>query len=489
VKVYYDQSSILTGLYHQTNSSTSCSNSEEFRIAQTYLERGIFGPFFYIKIKMVLSAIFFLDQKGKILISRNYRGDVTRTAAERFASIINATDPAELKPVFLDGGVNYVYIQHNNVYIVALTRKNSNVLTILVFLERLVEIMKEYFGSLEEESIRDNFVLVYELLDEVMDHGYPQIAEAKVLKEYITQGANKLQVAKPPQAVTNVVSWRTADIKYKKNEVFLDVIERLNILVAANGQVISSEIIGSIKMRSYLTGMPELKLGLNDKALFDAQGKAGPKKAVEMEDIKFHQCVRLTRFESDRTISFIPPDGDFELMSYRINTQVKPLVWVETVIETKGRSRVEYLVKAKTQFKTRSVANNVEILIPVPPDVDSPAFKASIGTVAYVPDLDCIRWSIKAFHGGKEALMRAHFGLPSVSGEGSEAAAGEWRKKCVAVKFEIPYFTVSGIQVRYLKILEKSGYDALPWVRYLVNSGEYNLRISPEGRANFAARE
>jgi AP-1 complex subunit mu len=74
--------------------------------------------------------------------------------------------------------------------------------------------------------------------------------------------------------------------------------------------------------------------------------------------------------------------------------------------------------------------------------------------------------------------MRAHFGLPSVAGEGSEAAAGEWRKKCVAVKFEIPYFTVSGIQVRYLKILEKSGYDALPWVRYLVNSGEYQLRMN-----------
>ena len=45
-------------------------------------------------------------------------------------------------------------------------------------------------------------------------------------------------------------------------------------------------------------------------------------KAIEMEDVKFHQCVRLSRFENDRTISFIPPDGEFELMSYRLNTQV-----------------------------------------------------------------------------------------------------------------------------------------------------------------------
>jgi hypothetical protein len=62
---------------------------------------------------------------------------------------------------------------------VALTKRNSNVTAIFVFLERLVEIMREYFGQLEEESIRDNFVLIYELLDEVMDFGYPQISEVK----------------------------------------------------------------------------------------------------------------------------------------------------------------------------------------------------------------------------------------------------------------------------------------------------------------------
>jgi AP-1 complex subunit mu len=353
-------------------------------------------------------------------------------------------------------------------------------MVILVFLEKLVEIMNEYFGSLEEESIRDNFVLVYELLDEVMDHGYPQISEAKVLKEYILSGgANKLAVLKAPQAVTNAVSWRTEGIVYKKNEVFLDVIERLNLLVAANGAVLSSEIVGSIRMRSYLSGMPELKLGLNDKAMFEAQGKgasASAKKAVEMEDIKFHQCVRLARFDSDRTISFISPDGEFELMSYRLNTTVKPLVWVETIIEAHGRSKVEYLVKAKSQFKAKSTANNVDIFIPVPADVDSPSLKASTGAVTYLPDAECIRWSLRSFGGGREAVMRAHFGLPSVAGD--EAAANAWRKKAITVKFEIPYFTVSGIQVRFLKVIEKSGYEALPWVRYITQGGDYQLRMS-----------
>lgn len=104
-----------------------------------------------------------------------------------------------------------------------------------------------------------------------------------------------------------------------------------------------------------------MKLGLNDKVLFDKTGRATRSKLIELEDIKFHQCVRLAKFEQDRTISFIPPDGEFELMSYRLDTQVKPLIWVECIVENFTRSKIEYLIKAKTQFKQKSIANNVEI--------------------------------------------------------------------------------------------------------------------------------
>lgn len=37
--------------------------------------------------------------------------------------------------------------------------------------------------------------------------------------------------------------------------------------------MLRSEIVGSIKMRVFLSGMPELRLGLNDKVLFDNTGR------------------------------------------------------------------------------------------------------------------------------------------------------------------------------------------------------------------------
>lgn len=78
------------------------------------------------------------------------------------------------------------------------------------------------------------------------------------------------------------------------------------------------------------------------------------------------------------------------------------------MVEPHSHSRIEYMIKAKSQFKARSVANNVEIVIPVPRDVDSPSFKVfillhvllsiylSIRAIGYVDSLTdlLIEWSM-----------------------------------------------------------------------------------------------
>jgi len=423
---------------------------------------------------MAASAVFVLDSKGKILISRNYRGDVPMSVASRFISKQLEEDEMNVKPIIEEEGVSYIFVKYHNLYLLATTVRNGNAAMILLYLYKMIEVFNDYFKELEEESIRDNFVIIYELMDEMMDFGYPQTTEPKILQQYITQEGFKLvnenKVPAVPSSVTGAVSWRSDNIKYRKNEVFLDVVEKINLMVSGNGTVLRSEIDGAVKMKSYLSGMPELRLGLNDKVQFDKSTSTG-KKGIELDDVKFHQCVRLSRFENDHTISFIPPDGEFDLMNYRLNTNVKPLIWVEAIIDPHAHSRVEYMIKVKSQFKARSIANNVQIIVPVPPDADTPKFKCTMGTCKYAPEQDAIIWTIKQFPGGKEFLMRAHFGLPSI-----HADEGAEKRPPIRVKFEIPYYTVSGIQVRYLKIIEKSGYQALPWVRYVCLSGDYEFR-------------
>lgn len=240
-----------------------------------------------------------------------------------------------------------------------------------------------------------------------MDFGYPQMTDSKILKQYIHVAAHQKKdlissmasgksgkSSQPTQTYTT--EYRPQGIKYKKNDVFLDVVEQLNCLISQDGTPLKSEIHGILKMKSCLSGMPELKLGLNDKILMDRRARGRSEKSVEMEDIRFHQCVRMARFEQDRTISFIPPDGEFDLMSYRLNTKVKAPLGVKTDVRRYG-GRIEFQVKVKSNYKRRSIANNVEVFIPVPEDVSAPIFKKNYGRVKYAPEKNSIVWKMKQF--------------------------------------------------------------------------------------------
>jgi AP-1 complex subunit mu len=344
---------------------------------------------------------------------------------------------------------------------------------IFCFLHKLVEILIGYFGRLEDESIRDNFVLIYELLDEVIDHGYPQTTDTKLLKEYIITQSNKLRILKTPTEIMNSQVSRAPGIKYKINQAFLDVVEKVNSLISHKGEMLRSEVIGQINMKTLLSGMPVLKLGLNDKIFYQVSGRTTSSKTIEMDDLKFHNCVNMNKFESERIIEFTPPDGNFVLMNYRLNIQLKPLIWVEVNINQVTNTRIEYKVKAKSNYKNKSTAKNVAIYIPVPNDLNNPLFKTQTGNVSYLPSKEAIQWSLKTLPGQTDISLRFQFNVPTIRAENSDKSL----KKPIEVSFEIPSFTVSGINVRYLKITEKSGYQAFPYVKYLTKNGQYQIRM------------
>merc|ERR1712217_323139 len=76
----------------------------------------------------------------------------------------------------------------------------------------------------------------------------------------------------------------------KKNEIFVDILERITVLMSANGSVMNSAIDGSIQMKSYLAGNPELKLALNEDIQIKNQNLGsfhGGYGAVVLDDCNF----------------------------------------------------------------------------------------------------------------------------------------------------------------------------------------------------------
>jgi AP-1 complex subunit mu len=424
-----------------------------------------------------MSAAYVLDTQGRVLIHFDYRGEVDLSIPDKFMAHIQSDDKMLASPVFRVDGWCFAYILRSNMYFVIVTRTNSNISLLVVFLEALLKVFEEYLGDVNPLAIIDNFSLVYELFDEVMDSGYPQTLDPQALAAYILRDKPR-DLRKQPQRVppvaTGLVTWRREGISHDINEIFVDVTERVNLLVAKNDAIIQNEVVGEISLSTYLSGMPEVRIGLNDRMLFESApestGMDVTRRIFELEDIKFHQCVRVSQYEKDRSITFIPPDGTFQLLTYRLSAAVKPTIAIESTIERVKRSRVELLIHARSQFRTESVAQDVRIIVPVPVDVDSPKAQCTVGTIKYSPKDNALVWTIKQFPGKKQFSMRAHFGLPSV-----ESDEDDTRRPIVA-EFEIPYFTMSGLRVQFCKVLEKTGYQAVSWVRYVTRAGTYEFR-------------
>lgn len=147
------------------------------------------------------------------------------------------------------------------------------------FLNSFKELLEGFLINLEADTVRDNIIMIYELMDEIIDNGYPQSTDIKLMKKYMTSTAklgktkNKSsRYKKEKEIVEGMVSstpWRTGKFKYSKNEAYIDVIEKVNMVISGNGQVLKSEVDGTLHMKCRLSGMPEVFLGLNDKKFFE----------------------------------------------------------------------------------------------------------------------------------------------------------------------------------------------------------------------------
>lgn len=64
-----------------------------------------------------------------------------------------------------------------------------------------------------------------------------------------------------------------------------------------------------------------------------------------------------------------------------------------------------------------------------------------------------------------ETLIALEFDykLPSLVSPNRE----NYKNEPIKIDFQIPYFTLSGLNVRFMKIVDESGYEGTPWVRYV----------------------
>jgi AP-2 complex subunit mu-1 len=472
-----------------------------------------------------LSGIFIVNLRGEVLISRAYRDHLDKHVFDAFRleilnpktsrgaarSYANASSSSQRKmdaenamieaPVRRVGSLTYAFKRHRDVYVVGVSRERGdgvgmNQVIGFTFLCHVVRLTTQYFGSCDENAIRGNFVLMYELLDEICDNGYPQITAGETLKTFITQrdksrelmtkdeqhraAMREQQMAvEAARQMTSAVQWRKPGITYKKNEVFLDIVESVTVMMSAEGTVLRSAVQGGIYMRTQLSGMPILTVGLNDRLAVEsrlmAQGEqphasaAASRKLIELDDLQFHQSVRLHKFTHEKTIEFTPPDGEFELARYRVSDNVTLPFKLMPAVKELGRTRIAVTVNIKSLYSEKTVANEVRVRIPVPKHTARAVINVTGGKAKYVPEEGCLRWKLKRVAGHEEFQLDAEVTLSSTLSEHKA-----WVQPPINVLFQLPMFTASGLRVRFLEVKGESGQpypDVTRWIRYLCTSG------------------
>jgi hypothetical protein len=112
----------------------------------------------------MISGILIFNQKGENLIFRSFRSDCRPRLADIFRiQVISNVNVRS--PILTLGSTTFSHIRHENIYLVAISKGNANAAVIFEFLERVRGLGKAYFGKFDEEAVKNNFVLVYELLD------------------------------------------------------------------------------------------------------------------------------------------------------------------------------------------------------------------------------------------------------------------------------------------------------------------------------------
>ncbi|KAJ9623688.1 clathrin associated protein complex medium subunit [Taxawa tesnikishii (nom. ined.)] len=435
----------------------------------------------------MLSGILIFNQKGENLIFRAFRNDCRPRLADVFRIQV-ISNPLVRSPILTLGSTTFSHIRCENIFLVAVTKGNANAALVFEFLYRLASLGKAYFGKFDEEAVKNNFVLIYELLDEILDFGYPQNTETDTLKMYITtEGVKSERMIEDSSRITmqatGAMSWRRDNIKYRKNEAFVDVIEDVNLLMSATGTVLRADVNGQIEMRAYLSGTPECKFGLNDRLTLGEDNLTAPTGnmagtkatkaaagSVTLEDCQFHQCVKLGKFDTDRTISFIPPDGSFELMRYRATENINLPFKVHAIVNEVGKTKVEYSIAIKANYGSKLFATNVVVRIPTPLNTAKITERTSQGKAKYEPEHNNIVWKIARFTGQSEYVLSAEATLTSMTNQKA------WSRPPLSLNFSLLMFTSSGLLVRYLKVFEKGNYSSVKWVRYMTRAGSYEIR-------------
>ncbi|KAL6619323.1 hypothetical protein ACP70R_034462 [Stipagrostis hirtigluma subsp. patula] len=434
----------------------------------------------------MLQCIFLLSDSGEVMVEKQMTARrVDRAICGWFWDYVvahAAGDSSKVLQVVVSPTHYLFQIYRNGVTFLACTQVEMPPLMAIEFLTRVADVLTDYLGDLNEDIIKDNFVIVYQrgcnrllndnykchgditILDEMMDNGFPLTTEPNILKEMITPpnivnkvlnvvtGKSSTLGSKLPDAAASFVPWRTTIVKDASNEVYVNIVEELDACINREGVLVKCEAYGEIQVNCSLPGVPELTMSFANPTIIN--------------DFTFHPCVRFRPWESNQILSFVPPDGQFKLMSYRVKKLKKTPIYVKPQLTSdSGNCRVNVMVGIRND--PGKPIDSITVQFQLPPLIVSADLTANYGTVDILADKTCL-WTIGQIPKDK---------APSLSGnlQLEEGLVHLHTLPTFQVKFRIMGVALSGLQIDKLEV---KNTPSAPYkgFRAQTQAGKYEVR-------------
>lgn len=414
-------------------------------------------------------SLFNSSLRSEVLIEKQWGIKVKRSICDMFwEQVSRHSSKFDVPPVISIGDHYLIHITRNDLFFLTIVSGEVPPLFVLEAHQRIVDTFQTYFRSVSESMMRDTFSLVYQLLDEMVDGGFPFTTEGNQLREMIVPPSLSNRVisvlsssSSPsstikedlPLAAVGKIPWRKAFVKYVTNEVYFDIIESLDVIIDADQRVVSASVFGEIKARCHLSGTPDLTLSFVRPEL--------------LEDCSLHRCVRISRFEKERVASFVPPDGDFTLLTYRVRNLASRIpVYVRPQF-TWSRSGAKFSIALGQKMELPKPLTDIVLIMPLPKGCSSAQATANIGVVKVDQFAKTLRWEIPKMPADISPVLEGSLSL-TIDAQVEE-------NPVLRLSFEMKKFSATGLGVDGM-VVKNVKYTPVRGVRVITQGGRFQVR-------------
>ncbi|OHT00176.1 Adaptor complexes medium subunit family protein [Tritrichomonas foetus] len=400
----------------------------------------------------MLSAVFLLNKEAIILIEKQYREKIPRSQID--AACLAIRDRTRSPPGILeDGDYSILLHQQGEIWVVGVCEGDEFALFAISVLQYIGKLLSTLLkGGATELSVKNDYPIVYQILDYAIDFGYPFLNEPNTIQTLLTRQPTDYSKGHRLQ-LDLTHPWRQVNVKHFTNEVLVDVIETVDVVVSEHGRLEFCHIRGSVEFTSRLSASPTCKLILTP--------------STHYEDVTFHRCVEIDAHEA-KVIPFIPPDGKFTLMKYRITaTQSNIPVWISPKFQW-NKGNVTFEIALKPEANLPKSLESVEVRFELPDGVLSPSLAAPYGRANYESITHEVVWAIGSYNKKEPIILKG-----SASTEQGFDLGG--RFPVVTVQFATIGVAPSGFKIDRLEV-ENIDYKPFKGVKYIVQNGNYEFR-------------